>query len=130
MKFTQIKETCLYARDLGQIRVFYHDVLRLQIIQEEAGKHIFFRVGSSVLLFFNPDDSRMKVSPPGHYGEGKQHIALEVPATEYLTTKDEVIKKGIKIIDAVKWKNDIESFYFEDPAGNVVEIVPDNGMWD
>lgn len=130
MNFVQIKETCLYVHNLDQIRSFYHEVLELPIIQEDPGKHIFFRVGSSVLLFFNPDDSRTKVSPPGHYGGGKQHVALEVPTSEYPDTKDNLIKKGLKIIDSVKWKNDIESFYFEDPEGNVIEIVPDKGMWD
>jgi catechol-2,3-dioxygenase len=130
MNFVQIKETCLYVHNLDQIRNFYHEVLELPIIMEDPGKHIFFRVGSSVLLFFNPDDSRTKVSPPGHYGGGKQHVALEVPTSEYLYTKNNLVKKGIKIIDSVKWKNGIESFYFEDPEGNVVEIVPDKGMWD
>jgi catechol-2,3-dioxygenase len=130
MNFVQIKETCLYVQDLDQIKNFYHEVLHLPVIQEDPGKHIFFRVGSSVLLFFNPDDSRTKVSPPGHYGGGKQHVALAVPIARYLETKKELIKKGVKIIDSVKWKNDVESFYFEDPEGNVIEIVPDKGMWD
>jgi catechol-2,3-dioxygenase len=34
------------------------------------------------------------------------------------------------ITDTVIWKSGTESFYFEDPAGNVLEVVPDKGIWD
>jgi hypothetical protein len=48
------------------------------LIHYLPGKHCFFRAGNSVLLLFNPDDSKEKVSPPAHYGGGKQHFAFEV----------------------------------------------------
>lgn len=129
MKFTQIKETCIYSRDLTAAREFYHDLLGLPVIGEVAGRHIFFRAGSSVLLCFNPDDSRQKQSPPAHFSEGKYHFAFEVNAEEYEDHKTEIQKQGITIIDKVVWKNGQESFYFHDPLGNVVEIVPE-GIWD
>lgn len=129
MKFTQIKETCIYSRDLTTAREFYHDLLGLPIIGEQAGRHIFFRAGSSVLLCFNPDDSRLKQSPPAHFSEGKYHFAFEVNAEEYEEHKTEIQKRGITIIETVVWRNGQESFYFDDPIGNVVEIVPE-GIWD
>lgn len=128
MNFTKIKETCLYVKDLDGIRKFYHDILGLPIIQHEPGKHIFFRLGSSVLLCFNPEDSKTKVTPPAHFGGGKQHVAFEV--TDYEEAKKEIRKKGIPIIDEVVWKSGVESFYFEDPEGNILEIVPEKGVWD
>jgi catechol 2,3-dioxygenase-like lactoylglutathione lyase family enzyme len=129
MNFKQIKETCIYSRDLSAAREFYHNLLGLPVIGEVAGKHIFFRAGSSVLLCFNPDDSRQKQSPPAHFSEGKYHFALEVNAEEYEEHKTEIQKRGITIIETVVWKNGQESFYFHDPIGNVVEIVPE-GIWD
>ena len=130
MKFIKIKETCLYVRELEKIRKFYAEILELPIINYEPEKHIFFRLGSSVLLCFNPEDSRHKVSPPGHYGGGKQHVAFEVPMADYEDAKAEIIAKGIKVIDEVEWKGKVKSFYFEDPEQNVLEIVPDKGIWD
>lgn len=130
MKYIKIKETCLYVRDLEEIKEFYSKVLELPIINYEPEKHIFFRLGSSVLLCFNPEDSRHKVSPPGHYGGGKQHVAFEVHTTDYEKAKAEIIAKGVRVIDEVKWKGDAQSFYFEDPEGNILEIVPDEGIWD
>ncbi len=129
MKVSQIKETCIYFSDLSQAKHFYHELLGLPIISEVPEKHIFFRAGSSVLLCFNPDDSRLKKSPPPHYAEGKYHFAFEVSAQDYESHKAEVLSKGIEITDTVEWGNGRQSFYFHDPAGNVLEIIPE-GVWD
>jgi catechol 2,3-dioxygenase-like lactoylglutathione lyase family enzyme len=128
LNITQIKETCLYFRDLEVARKFYGDLLGLPVINYLKDKHIFFRAGASVLLCFNPEDSRAKQSPPPHYGRGRYHLAFEVKAAEYETHKDELKAKGIPILDEVLWPTGQESFYFEDPAGNVLEIVPE-GIW-
>ena len=130
MNFIKIKETCLYVEDLEQIKQFYHVDLGLPIIHYEPGKHLFFRLGSSVLLCFNPNDSKTKATPPAHFGGGKQHVALEVKKSDYVKAKEEIKSKGISIIDEVTWKSGQESFYFEDPAGNILEMVPDEGIWD
>ena len=72
-------KTCIYSFDLSSAKKFYHDLLGLPIIVEAEGKHIFFRVGTSVLLCFNPAESRKKKSPPAHFSKGKFHFAFEVP---------------------------------------------------
>ena len=129
MNFCQIKETCIYFSDLNKAEDFYHGKLELPILSLVKDKHIFFRAGTSVLLCFNPKDSRQKKSPPGHYAEGKYHFAFEVARDEYEWHKEKVREKGISIIDEVVWETGQESFYFEDPEGNVVEIVPE-GIWN
>jgi catechol-2,3-dioxygenase len=130
MKFIKIKETCLYLHDLETARHFYHEILELPVISYQPGKHIFFKVGSSVLLCFDPNDSKTKQSPPPHYAEGRQHFAFEVPADEYDNIKKMIGTKNIHITDSVIWPSGNESFYFEDPEKNVLEIVPDRGVWD
>jgi catechol-2,3-dioxygenase len=130
MNFTKIKETCLYINDLERAKSFYNGVLELPVISYLEQKHIFFRAGSSVLLCFNPEDSKTKKNPPAHFGGGKQHFAFEVPKADYLKFKEEIRAKGIKITDEVIWKSGAESFYFEDPEGNVLEIIPEGGIWD
>lgn len=130
MKISKIKETCFYSKDLEIVHRFYHEVLGLPVISYVKGKHIFFRAGRSVLLCFNPEDSRQKKSPPPHYGEGKLHFAFEVPESDYQKTKEEILLKGISILDEVTWQSGRTSFYFEDPVGNVLEILPDTGIWD
>jgi catechol 2,3-dioxygenase-like lactoylglutathione lyase family enzyme len=128
LNIRQIKETCIYCRDLEAVKAFYAGLLGLEIISHVPGKHIFFRAGSSVLLCFDPEDSRKKVSPPAHYSTGPYHFAFEVAASEYEAHKAAIRQLAIPIIDEVKWQSGQESFYFEDPAGNVLEIVP-VGIW-
>jgi catechol-2,3-dioxygenase len=139
MNLIQIKETCIYSSDLEAARQFYHQRLGLEVISYVRGKHIFFRAGTSVLLCFNPDDSKEKKSPPPHYSHGRYHFAFEVAAEEYEKHKSEIISKGIPIVDTVVWdsgprsaegsaKAQQESFYFEDGLGNILEIVP-AGIW-
>jgi catechol 2,3-dioxygenase-like lactoylglutathione lyase family enzyme len=129
MTFTQIKETCLYCSDLEAVKTFYNEQLELPIISYVKEKHIFFRAGSSVLLCFNADDTKLKKSPPAHYAIGKQHIAFEVSVDTYEKSKAEIVAKGIVVTHQVVWESGQESFYFEDPSGNVLEIVP-KGIWE
>ena len=130
MNFTKIKETCLYINDLELAKEFYHDKLELPVISYVPARHIFFRAGESVLLCFNPEDSKKKVSPPAHYGGGNQHFAFEVSVSDYEKAKAWIEGKGISITEKVVWQSGAESFYFEDPEGNVLEIVPAEGIWD
>jgi catechol 2,3-dioxygenase-like lactoylglutathione lyase family enzyme len=130
MEFQKIKETCLYVHDLERAKKFYHESLGLQVISHVAGKHLFLRVGESVLLLFNPDDSKTKSSPPPHFGGGKQHFAFEMKGNAYESWKAEIAGKGIVIIDEITWPSGKKSFYFNDPEGNVLEILPETGIWD
>lgn len=130
MNILGIKETCIYSTKLEEMKYFYHELIGLPVISHVEDHHIFFRAGSSVLLCFNPEQTALKTSPPPHYGSGKLHFAFEVKTEDYLKTKEEIKTKGIRITDEVTWKSGMKSFYFEDPAGNVLEIVPQNGLWD
>ena len=129
MEFTQIKETCLYVSDLDQSYVFYHNKSGLPLISRVPNRHVFFRLGSSVLLCFLPEVTKEEQELPPHYAWGKQHIAFEVNQTKYSETKESIIQKGIAITHTHQWKGGFESFYFEDPDGHVLEIVP-QGMWE
>lgn len=129
MKINNIKEVCLYIIDLLSAYNFYHKKLGFPVISHVEGKHIFFRAGASVLLVFNPEDSKHKKHPPGHHAVGVQHIAFEVSPEDYIDTKEKIRKEGIEIVDTVIWETGQESFYFYDPAGHILEIVP-HGIWE
>lgn len=130
MDFLKIKETCLYVHDLEKAKRFYHERLGLPVISYLSGKHLFLRAGQSVLLLFNPEDSKLKTSPPAHFGGGKQHLAFEINGGDYEESKRQIEGKGIEIIDEITWKSGKKSFYFNDPEGNVLEVLPDEGIWD
>jgi catechol 2,3-dioxygenase-like lactoylglutathione lyase family enzyme len=126
--FTQIKETGLYVQDLDRTEFFYNGKLDLEIISKSEGRHIFFKAGSSVLLCFIADATKNDEKLPGHFGEGKMHIAFEVPKDKYADTKKWIRSRGIEIEHEQQWGEDYHSFYFRDPDGHSLEIVPE-GLW-
>ena len=128
MKITKIKETCLYVSDLDQTASFYHGVLGFPVITREEGRHIFFRAGSSVLLCFIAEATAKDEKLPPHYGTGTLHLAFEVEHQDYLSVKKTLEAQGIHIIHEQQWREGVDSFYFHDPDGHVLEIVP-KGMW-
>ncbi|MDN3670935.1 VOC family protein [Echinicola jeungdonensis] len=129
MDYTQIKETCLYISDIEKAKTFYNGKLDMPVISIEDGRHIFFRCGSSVLLCFIPETTANETHLPPHFAHGKQHIAFEVKAENYLKTKSSLLEKGIKITHEQDWMDGLKSIYFEDPFGHVLEIVP-KGIWE
>lgn len=129
MQFTQIKETCLYVSDLERTRAFYAHRLGLEVISFVQDSHVFFRAGSSVLLCFLPEVSRVKESPPPHYGSGKLHLAFEAPAGQYDAYLLQIKEKDIEVYHHETWARGARSFYFDDPDGHVLEIL-EPGVWD
>lgn len=128
MNFRQIKETCVYVKDLHSTERFYSDILELECIGKVDNRHVFFRVGSSVLLFFNADVTATDKKLPAHFGKGNLHFAIEIPASEYNTVKSKLKDKGVHIEHEHTWREGVRSFYFRDPDQHLLEIVPE-GMW-
>lgn len=129
MEFTQVKETCIYIKNLDATEMFYNGLLGMKIISKVEGRHIFFRAGTSVLLCFIAEATKHEKNLPPHYATGKQHFAFEVKKDDYEAAKNELQTKGIAITHLQRWADNLESAYFEDPDGHVVEIVPE-GIWD
>ncbi len=119
----------MYVSDLNQTSKFYHDLLGLKVIGRVDGRHIFFKAGTSVLLCFIAEATSQDDHLPPHYGSGKLHMAFEVEMENYQSIKEQLISKGVDVIYEETWRSDVHSFYFHDPDGHVLEIVP-KGMWD
>lgn len=129
MHITQIKESSLYIDDLDRTEHFYTDILNLAVISKQEGRHIFFDAGSSVLLCFLADATKHDDKLPPHFGKGQLHIAFEVPQQDYQRVKEQIRSKDIPIEYEQHWYGEYHSFYFRDPDGHSLEIVPE-GMWD
>ncbi len=128
LRIRQIKETSLYVADPDCSLHFYHYLLGLPVISREEGRHVFLRAGHSVLLLFNSARTSQDACLPPHEGYGHLHLAFEVDPGAYERWKDTLQEVGIPIIHEHAWQGAIRSFYFRDPDGHVLEIVP-TGMW-
>ena len=56
-----VLETALYVSDVHAARAWYERVLGLEATTFEPPRHVFFPLGSSMLLVFNPDETRKVV---------------------------------------------------------------------
>ena len=129
MQFNQIKETCLYVKDLTQTSAFYKGKLGLEQFSYVEGSHVFFKAGSSVLLCFLNEKTKEQGTLPPHYGEGKLHFAFEIDPEAYVACKQELIGLGIAVEHEEGWEGGFKSFYFRDPDGHLAEVV-EKGMWE
>ncbi len=129
MNIRQIKETCLYVSDLDRAEYFYHNLLGFPTVGRVEGRHVFFKAGSSMLLCFIAEQTKIDTQLPPHYGYGQQHIAFEISPEEYGGWKKDILGKGVTIIHEQKWKEGLYSFYFHDMDGHLLEIIP-TGIWE
>lgn len=121
-------EAAIYADDLDKAEVFYRDVLGLAMLTKEPGRHVFFRVGQSVLLVFLAEATLKGGMLPPHGAQGPGHFALGIPTESLEAWKDHFRSHGVEIEKEVEWPRSGKSLYFRDPAGNSVELVT-RGLW-
>ncbi len=121
-------EAALYVDDLDRAEAFYRDVLGLELIGKEPGRHVFFRAGEGVLLIFNPESTQKQGLFPAHGTKGPGHAALGIAANSLNYWKNRLQEHGIEIEKEAAWPKGGRSLYFRDPAGNSVELVTP-GCW-
>ena len=121
-------EAGIYADDLEQAEAFYHDVLGLDVLAKEPGRHVFFQVADSVLLVFHAEETLKGGMLPPHGSMGPGHFAIGVPTESLGQWREHLSGHGVEIEKEIEWPKGGKSLYFRDPAGNSVELVT-RGLW-
>jgi len=123
-----ILETALYAADLDAAEEFYGGLLGLTPITRAGNRHLFYRVGSGVLLLFNPaetetasDNATMPV--PTHGTRGPGHMCFAMARDDIAALRRRLLAAGIEVDSEFDWPNGAHSLYVRDPAGNSVEFA-------
>ena len=115
-------ETVLYFSDQEATEAFYSGLLGMRLLDREEGRSLFYRAGSSVFLLFRPGATRTGGKLPPHGARGSIHVCFRVAPADYAAWKQHLAAAEIQILREVDWPNG-ESFYFEDPDGNLLEIA-------
>jgi catechol 2,3-dioxygenase-like lactoylglutathione lyase family enzyme len=123
-----VVETAIYADDLDAARAFYRDILGLEVIADEPGRHVFFRAGDRVLLAFRPGSTLKGDILPAHGATGPGHFALGIRREALDHWRQRLTAHGIAIEQEADWPRGGHSVYFRDPAGNVAELITP-GIW-
>ena len=79
-----ILEAALYAPDLDAAEHFYGLLLGLQRLHRNGNRHVFYAVGRTVLLIFNPAATEIPLATSGlpvptHGARGPGHVCFSVP---------------------------------------------------
>jgi catechol 2,3-dioxygenase-like lactoylglutathione lyase family enzyme len=118
-----VLETALY-HDPGQaaeVRRFYEEVLGLRPVAAwEAGAA--FRVGRGVCLLFDRELTASQRGTPPHAATGSGHLCFLAAEGDYQSWKERLAAAGVEVVDEATWDQG-RSFYFHDPAGNLLEIA-------
>jgi catechol 2,3-dioxygenase-like lactoylglutathione lyase family enzyme len=127
VKLTGVLETVLYypAGREQELARFYGEVLGLQSVGRGG---LTFRIGSGVLLLFDAERSSDQAKPPPHGAKGSIHTCFIAAAEDYEGWKGRLVANAVPIVDEIEWSNGVKSFYFHDPAGNLLEIA-DGDLW-
>lgn len=110
-----IKSATLYTDKLKAMKRFYGNLLELDMI-ESTDEHFTVRIGESQLTFKHTEQ-------PAYY-----HYAINIPGNQFSMMKywvqDRVTFNREEGRDEVYFPSfDADSMYFEDPAGNIVELI-------
>jgi catechol 2,3-dioxygenase-like lactoylglutathione lyase family enzyme len=127
VRLQRILETVLYYPSGQEVELarFYGEVLGLQAVGRSG---LTFRVGDGLLLLFDAGLSSVQSRPPAHGARGPIHTCFVASADEYEAWKERVTDETGSILEEIEWDNGVRSFYFHDPAGNVLEIA-DGDLW-
>ncbi|MFC4618751.1 VOC family protein [Camelliibacillus cellulosilyticus] len=113
MKLLKLRLT---AEKIPEMKVFYRDILEMDIVQERETAFVV-QAGESLLAFYKSDEW------------GADHFAFRVDADWFEVVKDRVVEKGMELRDEHGEYLLQSSFYqtkqlyFHDPDGNNVEIL-------
>jgi catechol 2,3-dioxygenase-like lactoylglutathione lyase family enzyme len=124
-RLDRVLETVLYFApgEEEAMERFYGETLGLP---RGAGRAV--RLGDGLLLLFDRETALRKESPPPHGTTGAAHVGFAAAPGDYDAWREHLAAEGIATIQELTWEHGLRSFYFHDPAGNVLEIA-EGDMW-
>ena len=67
-----VLESSLYCPDLDAAEYFYRDVLGLEVVTRQAGRHVFLRLGGYSLYFRDPAGNSLELATAALWGFAEQ----------------------------------------------------------
>ena len=129
-EFDGVLETALYHEpsEREQMERFYAELLGLPVVARWPDG-VALRVGAGVLLLFDRAGLAQREGPIADHGtRGPGHACLVTDGERYEAARERVAADGVEITHEHEWDGGGRSFYFRDPAGNLIEVA-DRDLW-
>jgi catechol 2,3-dioxygenase-like lactoylglutathione lyase family enzyme len=129
LRLAGVLETVLYyaSDQQDEMERFFESVLGLESLG--LGRwSLAFRCGHGVVLLFERERSAAQEEPPAHGASGSIHTAFLAAPGEYDAWKERLADRDVTLIDEIAWDSGVRSSYFNDPAGNLLEIA-ERDLW-
>ncbi|MFJ5713073.1 VOC family protein [Neobacillus sp. NPDC093127] len=113
-----LEQLILETNQIAELKHFYKYVLDLQV-PEESWNSFIIKVGFTQLMF----------TETKHNNEPFYHFAINIPSNKLEKAKAWITERGVELNieddkDEVFFQSwNANSIYFEDPAGNIVELI-------
>lgn len=128
--YAGVLESALYYDhdERAAMHRFYDEAVELERVAGwETGTA--YRLGPGVLLLFDRDRLAEADSPVSAHGtRGPGHVCLRAEDERYDVVRGKLEARGVEITHDHEWPGGGRSFYFSDPAGNLVEVA-DRDIW-
>jgi catechol 2,3-dioxygenase-like lactoylglutathione lyase family enzyme len=125
-----ILESALYYphAERGAVLRFYEETLGLrQVASWDNG--CAYRLGPGVLLLFDLELLDGQGGPVSDHGAAPGgHVCLVADSGEYGAVRERLASAKVEITHDHDWPKGGRSFYFKDPAGNLLEVA-DSDLW-
>jgi|SRR5580658_9033193 catechol 2,3-dioxygenase-like lactoylglutathione lyase family enzyme len=123
-----VLETSLYVTNLDRAIAFYEKALGLRQITDgyfEGGRGAALPVGpgSSLLLLFRADITRLGGVLRAHGTTGAGHVAFRIEPQECESWRKRLREYGVSIEKESAFGNQSPSIYFRAPDGNSLELA-------
>lgn len=129
MKLGRLLEVALYhdATEEEAMAEMYGGTLGLERVAAWPDGAAY-RLGDAVVLLFVRERLAEREGPISDHGSaGRGHVCFTAPPGEYEACLRNVAGVA-EITHEHEWKDGRKSFYFHDPAGNLLEIA-DGDLW-
>jgi len=128
--FAGILETCVYySRPQREaVERFYVEELGLSRVAD-WNDAFACRLPTGILLAFEREALGERSGPVAAHGSGgPSHVCLLAADGAYEPWRRRLREAGVEITQEASWPDHKRSFYFHDPAGNLLEIA-DQDIW-
>jgi catechol 2,3-dioxygenase-like lactoylglutathione lyase family enzyme len=125
-----ILETCVYhaSGEREAMERFYLETLGLERVAGWPGAFAC-RLPTGILLVFERETLAARRGPvTAHGSQGPGHVCLLAAEGAYAEWQERLGDAGTEITHEEQWGERGRSFYFHDPAGNLLEIA-DRDIW-